>query len=111
MKNKEFKPAEVIEPKKEEMSEEKPEVKKGKNEQEYYDYEDEQEDNWDMSDADLQDNSQKQAQNADKEKELLKSNNLFDSKMQNVVNFDEIPTIKDSKNSLPNNNISEEEQQ
>lgn len=61
---------------------------------------DDYEDNWDMSDTDLQDNSDnKQAAKAQHDKEN-KSNNLFDSKMQNVVNFDEIPTIKDSKPSL-----------
>lgn len=66
---------------------------------------DDYEDNWDMSDHDLQDNSEnKQAINNEneneKEKEELKNNNLFDSKMQNVVNFDEIPTNKDSKTSV-----------
>lgn len=61
-----------------------------------------------MSDHDLQDNSEfKQAQineqEEQEEKEALKNNNLFDSKMQNVVNFDEIPTIKDSKTLVQNN--------
>lgn len=50
-----------------------------------------------MSDTDLQDNSDnKQAAKAQEGKEN-KSNNLFDSKIKNVVNFDEIPIIKDSK--------------
>lgn len=51
-----------------------------------------------MSDQDLQDNSvNKQINKNTQDKDVAKNNNLFDSKMQNVVNFDEIPTIKDSK--------------
>lgn len=85
------KPAEPNEIKKPEMPVQKQEIKKESSEIDDY------EDNWDMSDTDLQDNSDnKQAYKAQEEKEN-KSNNLFDSKWKNVVNFDEIPTIKDSK--------------
>jgi hypothetical protein len=58
---------------------------------------DDYEDNWDMSDHDLQDNSENKPVTT-KEKESSKNNNIFDSKLQNVVNFDEIPSHKDNKN-------------